>query len=251
MRTPRLLAAGFPVAGALGIALLLLAGCAGGSPGETQERELKVADVELASGMPEAALQLMQQAAAQRPDDAAALVRLGEANMALGRWEAAETSFRRAVSNNPGSMEAALGLARLHLVTDPPAALVDLRGLAARWPRDPRLLTDLGVASDLVGQPTAAQAAYRQAIALDPGNLSAQVDLGLSLALSGHPQQAMAILAPLARSADASPRIRQDYAIAATLSGQSNAAQLALGGMPKEQVAAALSAYSAFRVTPH
>lgn len=235
----------------IGMMLLLVSGCAG-SPGSADaERDLKLADIELASGAPEAALRIAQDIAARRPRDAAVLSRLGQANAALGRRQAAEASFRQALLRQPGYFEAAFGLARLHLGSDPAQALKELRSLAARQPRDARVLTDLGVALDLEARPNDAQASYRKAIEMDPSLVSTQVDLGLSLALSGHPQDALKILGPLAQAPDAAPRIRQDYAVAATLAGRTNDALAVLRhDLPREQVLAAVSAYQALRIAP-
>ena len=234
-----------------GMMLLLVSGCAGSPGGADTQRDLKVADIELANGASGAALQIVQDLAVRRPRDAAVLTRLGQANAALGRRQAAETSFRQALACQPDRLDAAFGLARLNLASDPAKALTELRVLALRQPHDARVLTDLGVAYDLEGQPRDAQSAYRKAIETDPSLVSTQVDLGLSLALSGHPQDALKILGPLAQAPDAAPRIRQDYAVAATLAGHTDDALAVLGHeLPREQVLAAVTAYQALRSVP-
>ena len=234
-----------------GLMLLLIGGCAS-TPGATDaRRDLKVADIELASGAPEAALQVVQDLAARRPHDAAVLVRLGQVNTALGRRQAAETSFRQALARQPSSFDAAFGLARLHLGSDPARALKELQSLASRQPGNAKVLTDLGVAYDLEALPRDAQPVYRKALEVDPSLVSTQVDLGLSLALSGHPQEALKILGPLAQASDAAPRIREDYAVAATLAGRTDDALAVLGhDLPREQVLAAVTAYQALRSAP-
>ena len=235
----------------IGMMLLLLGGCASSQDRADTRRDLRVADIELASGAPEAALQVVQDLAIRRPRDAAVLIRLGQANAALGRRQAAETSFRRALACQPGNFDAAFGLARLHLGNDAARALKELQVLAARQPRDARVLTDLGVAYDLEARPHDAQSSYRKAIEVDPSLISTQVDLGLSLALSGHPAEALLILGPLAQVADAAPRVREDYAVAATLAGRTGDALAILGhDLPREQVLAAVTAYQALRSAP-
>ncbi len=237
--------------------LLCLLGCwalcsCTASPASSQaEHDLKVADIELASGAPEAALQIMQELAAQRPRDIEVLLRLARANAALGHPQAAEASFRRILADAPRNLEAGFGLARLHLATDPAAALAELQGLARRMPQDARIQTDLGVALDLQGRAPQAEAAYRRALALDPTLVSAQADLGLSLAVSGHPDDALHLLGPLARAADAGSRIRQDYALAEALAGhQDRAARVLRHDLPAAQVAAAVNAYESLRSAP-
>ncbi len=240
----------FPFA-STGMMLLLVSGCASSQDRADTQRDLRVADIELASGAPEAALQVAQDLATRQPRDAAVLIRLGQANAALGRRQAAETSFRQALTYQPGRLDAAFGLARLHLGNDPAKALKELQLLAVRQPGDARILTDLGVAYDLEAQPRDAQSSYRKAIDIDPSLVSTQVDLGLSLALSGHPTEALKILGPLAQAADVAPRVREDYAVAATLAGHTDDAVAILGHeLPREQVLAAVTAYQALRTAP-
>ena len=225
-----------------GLLATLVAGCQQLS---SQDPDLRVADVELANGAPEAALRVAQSLVAQRPADAKALIRLGQAQAALARPTAAADSFRRALRSDPDSVEAQLGLARLELTQDADKALAILQPLAGRRSDDARVLTDLGIAYDLKGQPAAAQAVYRQALALHPDLVSAQVDLGLSLALSGHTAEAMTLLAPLAQAPEATARIRQDFAAAAAMAGREDVAREAMSlDLPRDQVATAMNAFN-------
>ena len=229
---------------AISLTLLGTAGC--GSPGKlsTTERDLRVADIELASGAPSAALDLAQGVLARAPDNVEALTSAGEADSALGQNDAAETSFRQALSRDAGAKGAALGLARLPLRSAPGRALVEFQHLSLASPRDPHILTDLGVAYDLLSQPKQAQTAYQRALEIAPNLMSAQADLGLSLAISGNADRALTILGPLAQAPDASRRVRQNFAVAATLAGRTEDANAVLmHDLPKEQVALALEAY--------
>ncbi len=234
---------------AAGLVCLILSAC-GTSPGMTQaERDLRVSDVELASGATTAALQIAQGVVAAHPDDVAALVRLGNAQSALGENEAAESSFRRALEQDSGSSVAKFGLARLHLLSDPALALQELKDLLRHAPDDPKVLTDLGVADDMMSHHDDAQLAYRHALSISPALMSAQVDLGLSMALSGKVDQALTLLGPLAQSSDASPKVRQDYAVAAALAGRTDDARSILHqDLPAEQVALAIDAFRELQI---
>ena len=230
--------------------LLSLDACAAGA-GTSADQALRVGQIELGSGATEGALHIAEGLAAERPDDPGRLILLGQADLALDRLDPAMTAFQSALRSDPGSIDAAFGLARLHLKTDPREALEELRVLSGRVPRDARIQTDLGVAYDLAAEPTAAETAYRRAINLDPSLVSAQVDLGLSLAISGHPSEALAILGPLAEPPDASPRVRQDYAVAASLAGHQDAARTVLThDLPVQDADAEMVAYQAFRDEP-
>ena len=233
---------------AAGLICLLLCSCGTSEEMSQTQRDLRVADVELASGATSAALQIAGSVVAQHPNDAEALIRLASAQSEAGEDEAAENSFRRALHSDCDSLPAQFGLARLHLKSDPAQASQELTELSARAPDNPRVLTDLGVAYDLTARHGEAQAVYRQALALSPGLVSAQVDLGLSLALSNHVDQALAILGPIAQSSDAPPKVRQDYAIAVALAGRTEDAQTILKqDLPTEQVALAIDAFRDLR----
>jgi Flp pilus assembly protein TadD len=71
----------------------------------------------------------------------------------------------------------------------------------------------------LMGETQKAQAAYRAAMELDPSNMNYESNLGLSLALNGEPQEGIRILERVARMPSASPRARQNLALAYGLSG--------------------------------
>jgi Flp pilus assembly protein TadD len=212
---------------------------------------LKLAGIELAGGAPDAALQSAQEVLQASPHDATAWVLAGDAQAQLGQAERAQASYTRALAEDGASVPAALGLAKLQLAQDPAAAAAALRPLAAAHPHDARIWTDLGVAYDLQSRPADAQRAYRRAMQEAPLLPTPQADLGLSLALAGHPVEGAALLRPLATAPQATARLRADYALAATLAGQRQAAQAMLGqDLPPEQVASALSRYNDLRNAP-
>ncbi|HQT68753.1 MAG: hypothetical protein B7Z78_13610 [Rhodospirillales bacterium 20-60-12] len=68
----------------------------------------------------------------------------------------------------------------------------------------------------------------------------------MSLALSGDPQQAIQILEPMARGSDATPKIREDYAAALAIAGETDQASQVLSiDMPPDQINSALNGYQA------
>lgn len=134
---------------------------------------------------------------------------------------------------------ARLGLMRVHLKLGEPARALDeyaqLKDPASL--HDIRLFLCRGIALDRLRRHGEAQASYRQALAIDPRSVSARNDLGLSLALDGHYDEAVALLRPLAASADASPRVRQNLALVYGLMGKSDlAAQLGAADLSPEDV---------------
>jgi Flp pilus assembly protein TadD len=232
------------------LSLLLVAGCSGNhdNPLSTRPPGLDVADVALANGAPDTALHIAQQALAANPRDVSAMVRIAQAQTALGQRDQAAHGFRQALALEPNNTGAALGLGRLELASDPAAAAGVLLRISVRDQHNVAVLVDLGIARDLLGQHAEAQHAYRQALAVEPGRTAASVNLALSLALSGDPRQALAILRPIALSPGASPRVRQDLAVALVLAGEDEEAGRVLHtDMPQPEALALVTGYRALR----
>ena len=235
------------------LALLLLASCAGGRPATLSDRApgMDIADAALANGAPDTALHIAQRALATDPDNVPALIRAGNAQAALGQHDQAARTFSRAVTLAPGNTDAALGLGRVKLASDPAGAVPLLKRVSEQDPRNVAALVDLGVAMDLQGQHANAQQSYRRALAIDPERLAANVNLGLSLALSGSPQQAVVILQPLGSGSNAPRRVRQDLAVALALAGDNtSAASLLQKDIGASEASATLAAYQMLRSTP-
>jgi len=233
--------------------VLLLAACSANRDNLTSARApgLDVADVALASGAPDTALHIAQQALAANPRNVQAMVRAAEAQAALGHRDQAAHGFSQALAIAPDDTGAALGLGRLKLAEDPAATVSLLLRVTTHDPHNVAALVDLGIARDLLGQHTEAQSAYRLALALDPESTAGQVNLGLSLALSGDPRQAIGILRPLARGSAAAPRVRQDLAVALALAGDDDeAASVLRVDIPQPQVLAAVESYHLLRSGP-
>ena len=235
------------------LTLLLLVSCAIDPDKRfaTGTPSLDVANVALANGAPETALHIAQSKLATNPRDVPALVLAGGAQTALGQREKATQSFRQALTIAPNDPNALLGLGRLGLGNDPAAAATVFQQLIARDPRNVAALINLGIARDLLDQHADAQRSYREALAIDPERVAGKINLGLSLALSGASQGALAILRPVALNASATPRMRQDLAVALVLAGDDDeAAKVLYTDMPKPQVEAALNGYRSLRAGP-
>ena len=235
------------------LSLLLLVSCAGGRDTSFSSRPpgLDVADVALANGAPDTALHIAQQTLAAEPHNVPALLRAAEAQAALGQRDQAARTFGEALAVAPDNGDAALGLGRLKLATDPAAAAGVFLRVTTRDPRNVAALIDLGIASDLLGRHDAAQSDYRRALAIEPERLAANVNLGLSLALSGDAQQALRILRPLADGPGTSPRIRQDLAVALALAGDNaGAASILHADISQPEVLATVAGYHLLQTGP-
>jgi Flp pilus assembly protein TadD len=84
-----------------------------------------------------------------------------------------------------------------------------------------------------------------------PDDRAASVNLALSLSLSGQADRSVAMLRGPASQPDATPRVRQDLAVALALSGSPKEAEkLLLTDLSASDAAAALAGYQALN-DPH
>jgi len=228
---------------------LLLAGCSTGGPPDLRNGApgVNIADAALDGGMPQTALNVTRSILQSDPRNVSALERQGAALAQLNQPEAAMEAYRRALAVDAAAAPALLGLGRLELshgsATD---AEHNFAKLLTRTPGDKAALNDLGVALDLQGRHEAAQEAYGKALRLAPNDRAASVNLALSLSLSGQADQSVAMLRGPASQPDATPRVRQDLAVALALSGNPREAEkLLLTDLSPRDAAAALAGYQA------
>ena len=194
----------------------------------TPDAIMRVADTSRQSGDLGQAATLYLRVAQMEPKNIKPLLELGSVygQMHLPR-EAAE-AYQAAITIDPKNTTALRGLANAELESgDPTAAIRNIRAAQAIQP-DWRNDNSLGVAHDMLSDYSAAQAAYRDGLALAPNNLQLTNNLGLSLALAGDFAHALPLLEATAKDPAATPRMRQNLALAYGLSGDDeNAAEIA------------------------
>jgi len=200
-----------------------------------EEASLRLARALRASGDPAAALPIYRNLAKGLPADAPLTIELGDALLDARLIDDAMGIYAAA----PGSARAQLGLARAQLTLGQTAKALPYADRAAELaPTDPAALTLRGVVLDRLGRHAEAQASYRAVLAAAPQSVAARTDLALSLALTGQYPDALEILEPIARSANATPRDRQNLAFVYGLKGDATAAR-ALGEVDLDAKAAA------------
>jgi Flp pilus assembly protein TadD len=195
------------------------------------------------------------------------MYRIAESMRKVGNYDLAVKSYEQALQIDPTLTAAYLGMSQcLRMTGRHDAALQLLKSspmdvkdpvwykeigavyTAAQKPReclvyyrkaydldssDVGTLNGLGVCNDLMGQHTEAQKWYNSGIAIAP----AQSKLGLSLSLSSRTKEAIPMLEAIAEEPDASPRDRQNLAIAYGLSGDlDRAAKLFSQDLSQEDV---------------
>jgi len=222
-----------PPAGVLVFALIL-AGCAqtqAPAPTSTATESsgvMNVVDAAIAGGDPAMALKVSQSVLATDPHNLDALYHEGAAYYAMNRCMDAIAVYKVALTVDPKSSEADVGVGRCLLRRDAVTAEQMFQAAVANDPDNASALNDLGISRDLQANHAGAQQAYQQALLLQPGSVSTEVNLGMSLALSGDGADALQYLGPLATSQEATPKIREDYAAALVAAGRPDEARAVL-----------------------
>ena len=233
---------------------LALTGCAGNNGSNAANSQaptgtigpstLNVADAAIAGGDPSMALSVSQSILASDPDNVDALVHEGDAYYALGRCPASEAAYQLALKSDPKSADAESGLGRCLLKVNPAQAEVAFLAATQDDPGDGAAFSNLGIARDLEGNYAGAAAAYQQSLLDDPSSTATAVNLGLSMALSGQGQEALQYLGPIATGPGATPKIREDYAMALVAAGRDDDARQVLAiDMTPDGVNQAMAGY--------
>ncbi len=160
---------------------------------------------EVSQALPSAEVAELRQALqqlARNPQSVTALVDAGNASLALGDFSAAEGFFGRALQLNRNSADAKLGLASVYLRTRQPVQALQMFAEAEQAGASvDSILSDWGLAQDLVGNNELAQQSYRTVLARESSSETAR-RLAISLAISGEREQFEETLRPLLEDTD-------------------------------------------------
>jgi Flp pilus assembly protein TadD len=180
---------------------------------------MRVADSTRQSGNLGEAANLYARAAQMDPKNIKPLLALGSVYAQTHSPRPAGEAWQAALALDPKNATALRGLGNAQIeLGDPASAIGNFQAAQAIQP-DWRNDNSLGVAHDMQGDHAAAQTAYRDGLALSPNNLQLNNNLGLSLALGGDFAQALPLLEKTAKDPAATPRMRQNLALAYGLSG--------------------------------
>jgi Flp pilus assembly protein TadD len=232
-----------------GCCALTLAGCA--AHGTAEGPGVDIATAAMDGGMPQTALNVSRSVLREHPRDVGALISQAAALAGMNHPEAAMEAYRRALVEDPAAPAALLGLGRLELAHGSAAdAERRFTKLLAARPADATALNNLGVSLDLQGRHAAAQEVYGRILVDAPDDRAASVNLALSLSLSGQAGRSVTMLRDAGSRPDATPRLRQDLAVALTLSGNPREAEkLLLTDLSPGDAAKALAGYEALDAT--
>ncbi len=185
------------------------------------------------------------------PNCVMAYVGLGMALVDANAIVEAKHTFEKAVALFPQSSETFTGMGIVYLLIDQPENAINSfeNGLKLD-PRNAKAFNGYGIALDMLGDYEAAQANYRAALELDPTNLSYESNLALSMALAGNTIEAIHILERLAHSPNATPRIRQNLALAYGLvDDMKMARKMGRVDLPDDMVMSNIDYYKAIQQT--
>lgn len=187
---------------------------------------------------------------ARNPRDVTALIEAGKASAAIGDAEAAMGFYRRADQLQPTNANIKAGLAGAMVLAEDPYSAIPLFETAERiGPVDPKLLSERGLAYDLVGDNELAQRYYRQALSAGPDDETLR-RLALSQAISGDRRGMEVTLSPLLQKQDKAAWRTRAFAFA-ILGLASEAEAVARANLP-EAAAGGMVAYLRYmpRLTP-
>lgn len=186
-------------------------------------------------------------------NDPDSILRIAETMKKSGDYDMATKFYRQALQLNPNLLDASIGLSQCLRFTgrqemalevleavpasertvmwhkamgsvysanhNPRKCIESYKQAHAANPQDVGTINGLGVCHDILGQHVVAQKWYNQALALSPNNNHLKSNLGLSLSLANKTTEGIEILSSIVNGQDATPRDRQNLAIAYGLSG--------------------------------
>ncbi len=183
------------------------------------------------------------------PEQRAPLVRLGDTLMATAAYPEAVRAYAKAVELDAEDAEALYGegkaLASMGRSGD---AVERFRAAIAADSTNYRFYSGLGVALDYLGDHEAAQIAYIDGIEIAPDAIGLRNNLAFSMLLGGEFDGAIAQFEEVARGPLATPRHRQNLALAYGLAGQrEKAAAIARRDLGEADVAHNMAVYERLR----
>ncbi len=228
-----------------------LASLVGGSGDEaavTADSLMRVGETTSAQGEYATAAGIYGRAHELSPAEVGPLLALGDTLRKLNAPAAASDAYRQVLTLEPRNVAALRGLAACLIEIDQPEYAIAQLELALDISKDHRIYNSLGVAYDMLGDHAAAQVYYREGLEFAPNNLQIANNYGLSLALNGDYGAAIAMLERATEDPAATPRVRQNLALAYGLAGQRDEAErIAARDLDGAAVAHNLSYYDLLR----
>lgn len=225
----------------LSVSLIALAGCAtnDGELSRDEKRELALSEYDQKRNFA-----LMAEQAQQRGDyqlavtyyrsslkeedsNESSFVKLGMLLLDMGAQNEAHLTLSDSLSRFPHSPDVHCAMGAVYLaIAKPEEALLAYDKALVLQEGYGKALNGKGIAYDLLGDHDEAHKFFKMALEANPNNVSFEGNYALSLVLTGKVSEAIPVLERLAASPDATPRVRQNLALAYGLTGNTKAAKL-------------------------
>jgi Flp pilus assembly protein TadD len=179
------------------------------------------------------------------PDDLKAAFGLSRNLRFVGAYVQAMDILERAIEDHPDNAELPGELGKVQLASGrPEEAVASLMKAREMGPKDWRVHSALGIAFDRLGRYDSAAVSYAAALALSPNNLSVLNNMALSLVQTGEIERGIELLTRAASSRQASIQIRQNLAMVHAINGDIDKAErLARQDLPEKMVEANVEFY--------
>ncbi len=160
-------------------------------------------------------LPFLERAVKLKPQSTGALVNLGHALAGMGRYEEAESAYRKALSQEPAELPACRALARLLMRSNRTVEAETLLREAIRYlPGNADLLAELGELQAAVSKVEPAIESLRQALSLAPRHAKALRQLAICRAAVGNYIDSIPVLESIPADADVLLALARAYRVA-------------------------------------
>ena len=217
---------------------------------ESQVAQLiRIADSTREAGDLASATGLYRRAHELAPEKRDPLIRLGDTLLVLGAFPEAAQAYAKAVERDAADTAALFGQGKaLTALGQYPEAIERFQAAIKANGKDFRFFSGLGMALDYLGDHEGAQQAYIDGLEVAPDAMGLRNNLAFSMLLGGEFAGAIAHFEEIARNPLATPRHRQNLALAYGLAGKrEKAAAIARRDLDEAEVAHNMAVYERLR----
>lgn len=187
------------------------------------------------------------------PQNPQANIGLAQCLVEVKKYSEASEILNRFLLEQPHNTQARIELGKVYIAGhNPKMALQEFTRIPLDDQQSTSAQNGIGVCNDFLGQHQKAQNSYNKALEKTPNHHGILSNLGLSYILDGKYEKGIEILEPLAKRFQATPRDRQNLALAYGLSGNiSKAAQIFRLDLDDKDVRTNIAYIHSLQSAPH
>ncbi|MBL0941686.1 MAG: tetratricopeptide repeat protein [Alphaproteobacteria bacterium] len=195
---------------------------------KAQNQLLRVAESMKKAGDCGTAIKFYKDIVYSEPQNSQANIGLAQCLVEMKKYSEASEVLNHFLLDQPHNTQVRMELGKVYIAGhNPEMALNEFILILSHDPQSTSAQNGVGVCNDFLGQHQKAQNSYYKALETTPNHHGILANLGLSYILDGKYEKGINILEPLAKRFQATPRDRQNLALAYGLSGNmGKAAQL-------------------------